>query len=298
MPTIRRKTNSYQSVLVGDSMTVRPFKSDLILEEKISEATLRGYYVGFDQNKFRLEPLVNVISDVITEFALGLHSGTSVLITEMRAKLKEAAELVFTTDKYKQRGEFGELVLHLLLRDWCGTIPLISKIRFKDAHNATVHGFDAVHITLKDKKLWLGESKLYTSGAAGVTELAADLRKHLENDYLRREFTLISPKLPENTPEIDHWRTLLHRNQRLETILAGICIPMVCTYSSDLYKTHTDNTPACITAFTDECKKLAAEFEKKKIETDVDVILMLLPVPSKDELNAELFKRLKHMQAI
>ncbi len=279
-------------------MTVHPFKSHLIIEEKICEATLRGYYVGFDQNKFRLSPLVDVVAETIPEFAFGPHSGSSVLMTELRTRLKEAAELVFTTDKYKKRGEFGELVLHLLLRDWCGTVPLISKIHFKDAHNATVHGFDAVHVTVQDKKLWLGESKLYGSGSDGVKELANDLKKHLDNDYLRREFSLISTKLPESTPDIEHWRNVLHRHQPLDKVFSGLSIPMVCTYSSGLYKAHKDNTSECVKEFEVECRALAKQFHKKKIKTDVDVILMLLPVSSKDEFNAELFKRLKSMQSV
>ncbi|WP_330558188.1 Hachiman antiphage defense system protein HamA [Acutalibacter sp. 1XD8-33] len=32
-----------------------------------------------------------------------------------------------------RRGEFGELILHLLLRDFKNTIPLISKVYFKDS---------------------------------------------------------------------------------------------------------------------------------------------------------------------
>ena len=281
-------------------MATRPFKSDLVLEEQISEATLRGFNVGFDQNKFRLEPLVDVILEALCEFALGHHIGTSVPITQTRQRLKQAAELVFTTDKYKRRGEFGELILHLLLRDWCNTIPLISKIYFKDTQNATVHGFDGVHITIDGtkKQLWLGESKLYSDGTAGVKDLTADLKTHLRNDYLRKEFALISAKLPESTPEIEHWRNLLHEHQRLETILNSVCIPMVCTYTSEMFIGHTDNTAEYMEAFEKECRKLQTVFEGKKITTNVDVLLMLLPVPSKDELSEELHKRLKSMQAI
>lgn len=277
-----------------------PFQSNLVLEEKISEATLRAYNVGFDQNQFRLQPLVDVIAEVIPEYALGYHAGTAIPINELRRRLKEAAIRVYTTDDYKNRGEFGELILHLLLRDYCGTIPLISKIVFKDADNSTVHGFDGVHVVVKDqrKELWLGESKLYTDGKAGVKALAKDLKAHLERDYLKREFSLISTKLPVEMQEIEHWRAMLHEHQRLETVLDNLCIPMVCTYSSALYGAHTANTEEYLMAFVNECQNLKNIFEERKIETSVDVILLLLPVPSKDELVANLDERLKHMQAI
>ena len=109
----------------------RPFRSELVLEQRIAEATFRAFHVGFDQNKFRLQPLVDIIRKVIPEFALGYHAGTEIPLTDMVERLKEAAETVYLTEKYQTRGEFGELILHLLLRDFFDSIPLVSKIYFK-----------------------------------------------------------------------------------------------------------------------------------------------------------------------
>jgi hypothetical protein len=276
----------------------RPFKSELILEERIAEATFRAFHVGFDQNQFRLQPLVDIIRKVIPEFALGYHAGIQIPLTDMVERLKEAAETVYLTDKYKTRGEFGELILHLLLRDFCDSIPLVSKIYFKDSHNVPAHGFDGVHVTTSDRKLWLGESKLYLDGKQGVRNLADDLKKHVTADYLRREFALLSRKLPESIPEIEYWRDLMDKHKKLEDIYSGIVVPMVCTYSSPLFKSHSDNTPEYFQAFDAECRGLLAEFESSRIKTSCDVVLMTLPVPCKNELNTELDKRLKAMQNI
>lgn len=278
----------------------RPFKSDLILEEKISNPTLKAYYVGFDQNKFRLQPLVDVIRNVIPEFALGYHCGEHVHLTEIIERLKEAAETVYMTDKYKTRGEFGELILHLLLRDFHSTIPLVSKIYFKDSHNVPAHGFDGVQISITDtdKKLWLGESKLYKSGSNGIKDLAKDITKHVNADYLRSEFSLISKKLPSNIPEIEYWRSLMDKHQRLDVIFSSIVIPMVCTYNSNLFNTHNDNTSECFADFISEWNSLNDQFVKLKGDIKIEIILMLLPVPDKDVLNTELDTRLKLMQKI
>jgi len=275
-----------------------PFHSDLVLQEKISDATFKAYYVGYDRNAFRLQPLVDVIRSVIPEFALGYYGGRQIPITELIDRLKEAADTVYLTDKYKSRGEFGELILHLLLRDFCNSVPLISKIYFKDAHNVTVHGFDGVHVTTHDKKLWLGESKLYADGIIGVRDLAEDLKAHLDEDYLRREFQLISRKLPESFPDIEYWRTLMDKHTRLDEIFSGIVIPMVCTYTSPAIGQHADNTKEYEAAFQKECYKLLEEFSDKKIQTDCDVILMVLPVSCKAKLNESLDERLKYMQKI
>ena len=279
----------------------RPFKSELIVEEKISGASLKAYCVGFDQEKFRLQPLVDIIRKVIPEFALGYYCGESIPLTEIVDRLKEAADTVYDTDKYKKRGEFGELILHFLLRDFHNTIPLISKIYFKDATNVNVHGFDGVQVTIEGdiKKLWLGESKLYTNGLSGIKELAKDLKNHLNADYLRKEFVFLSRRLPSNVPEIEHWRQLMDKHQKLDTIFSSIVIPMVCTYSSPVYDgKFTCECDEFNEAFNKECKDLLVEFETKKINTDVEILLLLLPVENKDTLNTELHKRLKAMQSL
>jgi hypothetical protein len=275
-------------------MSSRPFRSDFVLREQIADATLRAYHVGFEDNKFRLQNLAEVICRVIPEFAFGPHEGTTLDLTQAWDKMREAAQSVYQTDKFKNRGEFGELILHLLLRDFVGSIPLISKIYFKDTDNATVHGFDGVHIVKNPtKKLWLGESKLYTDGKVGVQSLACDLKDHIEKSYLQREFALISKKIDADFPERDHWLQLMDRQQTLETVFKGICIPLVCTYTSSIFKSHSAETHEYIEAFKSECEALKKHFDGSNVKTDVDVVLMLLPIPSKDELVAELDKRLK-----
>ena len=278
----------------------RPFKSELVLDERISESTLRAYHVGFDQNRFRLFPLVETIRSVIPEYVLGYHQNNNIPLTEMIDRLQDAAKTVYTTDKYKARGEFGELILHLLLRDFCNTIPLISTIYFRDSPNVPAHGFDGVHITINgdEKKLWLGESKLYKSGEDGIANLASDIVKHFNANYLEQQFALITRKLPNDTPEIEHWRTLMHKHQKLDVVFSSIVIPMVCTYNSDLFVNHKDETQQYIDDFKKECKTLHDKFNRKKPASNLEIVLLLLPVPDKDELNKELDARLKAMQRI
>lgn len=277
----------------------RPFESDLVLSEQISEANLRVYHVGFESNNFRLTPLVEVIRKVIPEFAFGYHNGMNISYTEVIERIVEAANIVYLTDKYQKRGEFGELILHLLLRDWCNTIPLVSKIYFKDSHNATVHGFDGIHITIEGnvKKLWLGESKLYLDGNIGVKELAKDVINHVNRDYLKKEFELIRRKIPKEIPEIEYWMNLMHKHKNLDEVFDSIVIPLVCTYSSNIFKNHNDNTDLYFETLEQECRSLL-DVLLEKVNTDVELILLLLPVPDKNELNKELDARLKKMQGI
>lgn len=174
-----------------------PFNSQKIITHKINDAELSTFLVGFDiddngDSKYRIKTFINKLSEVIYEFAFGFHDGEETPNNEILSKLTEAAQSIYKIDafqkvkdiydndgsidddledKYLRRGEFGELILHLLLRDFHNTIPLLSKIYFKDSFGAVVHGFDAVHIEPNTKTLWLGESKLYKNGKIGVKAL-------------------------------------------------------------------------------------------------------------------------------
>lgn len=279
---------------------MRPFRSENVISEHINKPILKAYHVGFDQGEFRLEPLVDVIRSALPEYALGFHEGKDIPLTELVDRLKEAALSVFTSDSYLRRGEFGELILHLLLRDFHGTIPLISKIWFKDSNNVPVHGFDGVQITVDgdNKKLWLGESKLYSSGKDGVESLIGDVIKHVNADYLRSEFSLLKRKIPHDAPHIEHWRSLMDKHQKLDVIFSSIVIPMVCTYSSDVVRRHSEETEEYFADFVNECESLERMFVNGVPESKVEILLFLLPVSDKDALNTELFKRLRAMQGI
>lgn len=177
----------------------------------------------------------------------------------------------------------------------------MSKIYFKDSANHNVHGFDAIQVSSINgvKKLWLGESKLYGSGKTGVSELAKDFKEHVQGDYLRTEFSLITNKLPETIPDIEYWRNMMDKHQRLDKIFSSIVVPMVCTYTSKIFENHKEDCLEYLDEFKKECSDLLIHFEDKLDNPhNVEVILMLLPVESKDKLNQSLDQRLKNMQAI
>lgn len=280
-----------------------PFGSNKVIEERVSEAKLRVFDAGFDQSIYRLKPFADVIMKVLPEFALGYET-EGILDTDIYERLKKAAEIMYKTDKYKSRGEFGELILHLLLRDFCETTPLISKIYFKDAKNVAVHGFDAIHVTDNgtEKILWLGEAKIYEIGKDGVDELIEDLKKHFVGDYLRDEFVLLRNKVgllhDRNIENKEHWLDLMHQHTTLDKIFKNITVPMLCVYDSEIYKDHNSVTQEYLDALSKEVSALHQRFDTKSqaIRTDLNIILFLVPVPSKKTLVDTLDARLKNLQ--
>ena len=333
------------------------FGLNKILEEKISNANLRAFCIGYDLGVCRIEPFAEILLDGLVDFAFGYHTG--ILKKYDRRLLIEAAKSIYKINNYEKakkiylddnnvissdeegkteeeikyekeilrKGEFGELLLHIILHDYYQTVPLISKIFFKDSDGFAVHGFDSIHIG-KDPEdpqkdsLFLGESKIYyrsdgKSGEHGVKDLATDIQEHFNADFLRREFALVSKKRDsfksiedyddENTKKeyeeflikknswIDELHQISERKQKLQDILGSVTIPVICTYQSKIFEKHRDDSsPDFANDFNSEINALEQKFREEikniaaapgqPVRTDLNIVLIMLPIPSKKEL--------------
>jgi hypothetical protein len=307
-----------------------PFNSEKIISHKINESKLSTFLVGFDINdqgdkEYRLKPLIEKLTHVVHEFAFGFHDGEETPNTETLSRLTEAAKSIYKIDsfqkvkdiydnngdisddledKYLRRGEFGELILHLLLRDFHKTIPLLSKIYFKDSFGHTVHGFDAVHIQEDTKTLWLGESKLYKNGKKGIKELIKDIEEHFKSDYLESEFLIVSKKLKhfDNIPEKDNWLSIMSKSTKLIDKLDSINIPLLCTFDSDLFSKHSDeDSQDFIKEYIEEMRELEKYFNDNNshpLKSNLNIILILFPVQNKVKLVKGLHHKLSLLQAL
>lgn len=307
------------------------FGSERIIKQRISESNWSTYLVGFDINdsgdrEYRWKSLIKLLINVIPEFAFGFHDGTQTDNTELISKVSDAARSIYKIDEfqkvkdiylkgsyikdddlaqaYLRRGEFGELILHVILRDYYSTIPLLSKIFFKDSYGHTVHGFDAVHIEPNSKTLWLGESKLYIDGKRGVSALIQDIKDHILRDYLHDEFTLVSKKVKifDNIPEKEHWLNILDSSTTLSEQLNSITIPLLCTYSSDNFSKYDNEAlQEFIDEYEKEVRNLKDYFDKNNdhpLKTDINTILLLFPVKCKMELVKKLHYKLSLLQEV
>lgn len=207
---------------------------------------LHGICAGFESGKWRVDQLSRYLMEWLPEFSLSYTERKSINDTNSVAQIRKAAQVVYDTDKYEKRGEFGELLLHALMREVIGTEPAISKIFFKDAVNATVKGFDAVHVlnTPKGLELWIGEVKFYQSISKAIADVVPELEAHFNDDYLRKEFVLITGKLDPEWSSTNALASLLHRNRSLDDIVSSIVVPVLLTYDSATTKGYTEASMA------------------------------------------------------
>jgi hypothetical protein len=308
----------------------RTFDVDNVILTRVEENDLKSYLIDSDidddgNNVFRFPEFASAIVNTIPEYVFAEYLGTGgISQNQIVRRLKEAAKSIYKIEEYElmrkacllndtsaqaklnsmpyqKRGEFGELLLHLLLRDFHGTIPLISKAYFKDSAGVPAHGFDAIHISPKEKILWLGESKLYGDSKSGIIALIKDIKEHFCKNYLNEQMAIIKKNLECNKiPQRDEWIDYLNKATKLSDAVNIINIPLLCTYPHDIYNLYSDmSCDEAIAYHETDVRGLKEYFDKNNdhnLKGKLNIILMLLPIQNKTEFVKMLHTKLWHMQ--
>lgn len=254
---------------------------------------------GYELAEWRTSQLIRSCMNWLPEFALRYEEYAELTHANAFEKIGAAAAFVYDSDSFLSRGELGELLLHIVIREQFGTIPAISKIYFKDSPSVTVKGFDCVHVRFQDEEceLWIGEAKLYKSIKAAVSSVIKELGEHCSHRYLRREFAAITRKIDPAWPHASTLRELLDRDQPLDKVFEQICVPVMLTYDSDAISGHQAITTQFEAAFRSEVEAHHGHFSGQSLPTNVSIRLILIPLKSRTELVIEFDRRLKACQA-
>src|SRR5690349_10538753 len=76
---------------------------------------------GYELGEWRSEALCKHILEWLPEFALRYSEWNTLNHTDAMAKIAKAASTIYESDNFQRRGEFGEILLHILLRQDIGT---------------------------------------------------------------------------------------------------------------------------------------------------------------------------------
>lgn len=247
---------------------------------------------GFERGKWRYEQLADHIMEWLPEFALNYSDLQSIGHSNAVKILKKAAKTVYQSEKYRKRGEFGEILLHIAIRQVYETLPAISKIYYKTGVNDTVKGFDAVHVVKAEDglELWVGEVKFYQTLSQAIYDVAPEIIDHLETDYLKSEFILIKNKIDPLWPESESLNELLHDNKSLDEVFKRICIPVLLTYNSNVVATTKENNETYIENIKKELEssymnlrsKISEKYKDRFLE-DFSITLHVIFIPLKDK---------------
>lgn len=259
-----------------------------------------GLCIGFESNTWRSEAFARNVIEWLPEFALPYTEYKDICGANSVDSIIKSSKLIYDSEKYIRRGEFGEIFLHMAMRTIHKTIPAISKIYFKSALNDTVKGFDAVHIVEDNNsiELWLGEVKFYRNIKNAIKSVIHEIKEHIAHKYLRNEFIVITNKLDKETPNYDNIKQLIDHRTSLDSIFSKIRIPVFITYESKLFDTYTKEIEAYITSLQEELKSVAVDFFNSATGIDIIIHLYIFPLKNKSELIKTLHNKLKSLQGI
>jgi hypothetical protein len=215
---------------------VSPRHPDPFLEVRVEhlelEPSLIGWCAGYELGSWRDEQLAKHLLHWLPEFALKYSEWKDLGAHNALQLMGRAAASIYSTERFQNRGEFGEILLHIMIRQHFKSVPAISKFYYKDSRNDTVKGFDAVHVVgqAEDWELWLGEVKFYSDIRGAVRDVVNELQQHMERDYLRSELCAITNKLDDSWGDVTQLQELLHPNNSLDKIFKRVCIPVLLTY--------------------------------------------------------------------
>ncbi len=263
-------------------------------------AGLTGLCAGYESGQWRCSQLASHLIEWLPDFALSYTEKESLRSKNAASLLAKATRAVFFSEKYQKRGEIGEILLHIAVRQVFDTISAISKLYFKDSPNDTIKGFDAVHIiaTSNALQLWLGEAKFYEDIHAAIRDAVESINAHTQKEYIRTEFVAILNKLDPSWPQTEKLKLLLDKNTSLDRIFEAICIPVFLTYNSAVIATNTAITESFLKKYEIEVRKHHDSFCANHLPDKVIIHVFLLPMKNKIELEKEFDTRLKACQSL
>ncbi|MCM2348640.1 MAG: DUF1837 domain-containing protein [Bacteriovoracaceae bacterium] len=280
------------------SVQIEDFGSKKFFFTSIDEKELLGISPGYEGGSFRDKGLAELMFNALPDFALDYKELKNLSTSNVMERLRKAVKTIYSTGKFKSRGEFGELLLHVVMRDFYGSVPAISKIYYKTSANETVKGFDAVHVVPQgeDLNLWVGETKFYSSISNAISDVVEELRAHVKPDYLRSEFILINGKIEESWPFSGKLKSLIDSKTSLDEVFNKLVIPVLLTYDSDATKNNTVLNEKFKQEIKEEIKKYGDNFRSKDLPKNIEIVLILVPLHTKKNLAEVLHAKLEHLQ--
>lgn len=255
------------------------------------------YCAGFELGAWRVRPfarhLVEWLPDyALTEDELEFHHGNAY------EKLRQAAVRVYTSEKYKRRGEAGEISLHAICRDFFETIPISPRVFYKSASNDVVKAFDMVHakITADAVEIWLGESKLYQDASSAVADAIKSINDHLDAGFLEAQKLLLGPQVPRSTPGYERVRALFQSQTSIDELLNSAVFVVGIFCNSDALAAVSERSQAYVDAAIAEARDLRLKLEQSGLTQRIRLLLIYIPLSTKDDLVTEFDGRLKGLQ--
>ncbi|MER8745494.1 DUF1837 domain-containing protein [Mesorhizobium sp. M1004] len=283
-------------------MNIYSIKPERFLErivfDEIQSPSRSACCAGFELQAWRCKPFVNHLIEWLPDYALA-ESELNVSHGNIYVKLQQAAARVYTSAKYKKRGEAGEIALHAVCRDYFDTMPIAPRVFYKNASNDVVKSFDMVHARFPlggDLELWLGESKLFTNSSDAISDAISSVGAHIKQGFLTNEKLLLGPQISRAAPHYDEIIHLFKSQTSLDYFLRASVFVIGIASNSDALSIATELNDTYRSAVSRELDKLASKVAASDLPRTLKIVLIYIPLLNKDVLLDEFDRRLKGLQ--
>lgn len=247
----------------------------------------QAYTLNYEKKRYRQKELADIVFSALPFFAL---KEEEYLDFHERNKspqyfISEAIKRIVKPGK--RAGDYGEIILFLLLELFYGSKKIVTKVFYKTASEVPVFGADAAHFTIEsdgDITFWFGESKFYHKFSDALTAAFNSVDEFLKLK-LKDEIQFLTPSRIEINKDTDKELFnkvvgLIEDNVSLDDL--RIKIPVLITYElrslGDFDDISADNFLAGMKKEFEDKFKLIQNKNWQKYYKNVSIVFFLLPI--------------------
>lgn len=252
-----------------------------------------SFTLDYEDGRYRQKELVGLIRDAVPFFALTEDE----IATIDKSEWNKNSFTRISDANRKSKGDYGELLLFLILSIFYDTPKFVTKARLRSTTKEQIKGFDCAHFSVSEGKvtLWLGEAKFHQNISGAINSALKSLEEHLnDSERIKSELRLLGGEIELNKQiERDRYELLksyVSGGRSLDKV--DIAVPVLCTYDSKCIKRFSGDICSDIDS-SDFKEGIAVELEEKfrKIyekkwpdKKNIKIVFFLVPLESVSDL--------------
>ncbi|UTN74840.1 DUF1837 domain-containing protein [Pseudomonas aeruginosa] len=196
------------------------------------------YHLTYENGAYRQDELVKVIRGALPHFALTSEEYQRLKDDDDVDEMYRLAFSRISKAKKDKKGDYGELLLFLILKTFYDADRLVTKVKLRSSVKDQIKGFDCAHFTVDENeevKLWLGEVKFYKDFSKALDDVVGEIERHTQGQYLKDEFSILCPNVEVNheVPVSEKIIEMLDGTISLDDV--RIVIPALITYETAMF---------------------------------------------------------------
>jgi hypothetical protein len=250
---------------------------------------------GYELGTWRGEQLAKNIFEWLPFVALNQENQLAFAAHNFFEMLQLACKHVYETHKRANRGELGEILLHIACVEQFNAFPVLCKLILKTAPNDTVKGFDGIYVVpIKDDfEIWLGESKFYSKANRGIKDAVESISTHILPHFISAEKAMVSAHIDIKAPFYKELKSILKQKTSADILLNKAVFPIMIAYNSAACAKHTALTDEYVLALNEDILKLHAQFGTRSAGLTLRFNLIFAPLNTKKIVVDEFDKLLR-----